>query len=199
MDNKDKNENLGDQCPTKKRDEKIAPKQKKHPNKAGSLGETSDEKDNRDQCQENKKVKAETEMEVEIFHDKGNGAKGNTDAVYIKGRMGNTDMKMAALLKTDDINKEVDKMEEMLVRSGFDMDNVKITTMKVIQGSGQSKEDCFEQVKQAITSQTSCKACDCEREELRKRETEDATKDVTKYAVPEKTKEELQKEGEVYS
>jgi len=147
------------------------------------------------QCEEN----AETEIEEVIFHQKDMEGKVNTDAVYIQGRMGNSDMKMAALLQTDDINKEVGKMEEMLVKNGFDMDNVKITTMKVIQGTGQSKEDCFEQVKQVIASQAPCKACDCKKEDVRKEESVEPTKEVTKYARPEKTKEELQKEGEVYS
>ena len=213
MGNKERNENLGDQC--KICDKKIVPSKKKHSNEAvresekslpaekhekeAHLGETPYEKDNRDQCQENKKAQAETKMEVEIFHDKGNDVKGNTDAVYIKARSGNTDMNMAALLKTDDISKEVGKMEEMLVRNGFDMDNVKITTMKVIQGRGQSKEDCLEQVKQAITGQAPCKACACEKEDAHKAETVEPTKELTKYSMPEKTKEELQKEGEVYS
>ena len=172
MGDKETNKSSGDQCPTKIYEE---------------------------QCEENKKAYVETEMEVGIFHKKENGEKGNTDAVYIKGRMGNTDMKMAALLQTDDINKEVGKMEEMLVKSGFDMDNVKITTLKVIQGKGQSKEDCFEQVKQVIASQAPCKSCDCKKEDVRKEESVERTKEVTKYAMPEKTKEELQKEGEVYS
>jgi len=214
---KKKNEN---QCPTKISDEKIVPRKKRHSKEAdreseksdladrllfekhekeAHLGGTPDEKDNRNQCQENKKEHPETEVEVGIFHDKGNGVKENTDAVYIKGRMGNTDMKMAALLKTDDINKEVGKMEEMLVRNGFDINNVKITTMKVIQGRGQSKEDCLEQVKQAIASQEPCKACECKKESVRKEENVEPAKEVTKYAMPEKTKEELQKEGEVYS
>jgi len=211
MGNKERNENLGDQC--KICDKKIVPSKKKHSNdavresekslpaekheKEAHLGETPDEKDNRDQCHENKEAHVKTE--VEIFHDKGNGVEGNTDAVYIKARSGNTDMNMAALLKTDDISKEVGKMEEMLVRNGFDMDNVKITTMKVIQGRGQSKEDCLEQVKQAITGQAPCKACACEKEDAHKAETVEPTKELTKYAMPEKTKEELQKEGEVYS
>ena len=154
-------------------------------------------KDSDQQCKDDKNSHAEEEIEEVIFQEKENGVKENKDAVYIRGRVGNSDMKMAALLQTEDINMEVGKVEEMLVRSGFDINNVKITTMKVT-GKGLSGEECLEKVKQAIASESApCKECSCKKEESHKEEI--VKKEVKKYSMPEKTKEELHKESEVYS
>merc|ERR1712107_108212 len=107
------------------------------------LGNKSEEKQKKGQHAEE-----EPEIEEVIFHHKENGAE-DTDAVYIKGRVSKPDM------KTDNIQEE---LEEMLARNGFNIDNVKITTMKCI-SNGQSKEECLKDV---MASQSSCKECKCE-------------------------------------
>merc|ERR1712079_875569 len=92
------------------------------------LGNKSEEKQKKGQNAEEG-----PEIEEVIFHHKEDGAE-NTDSVYIKGRVSKTDM------KTDNIQEE---LEEMLARNGFDIDNIKITTMKMKISDGQSKEECL--------------------------------------------------------
>ena len=140
-------------------------------------GNKSEEKQKKGQ-----NAKEEPEMEEVIFHHKENGT-DNTDAVYIKGRVSKSDM------KTDNIQEE---LEEMLARNGFDIDNIKITTMKCI-SNGQNKEECL---KDAMASQSSCKECKCEiSKNDPKEEKVESSKEVT-YTT-EKTTDVLQKEREL--
>jgi len=139
---------------------------------------------NRSEEKQKKGQNAEEEPEIEevIFHHKENGTE-STDAVYIKGRVSKTD------LKTDNIQEE---LEEMLARNGFNIDNVKITTMKCI-SNGQSKEECLKEV---MASQSSCKECKCEiSKNDQKEEKVEPSKEVT-YST-EKTTDVLQKEKEL--